>query len=73
MCTEFWANWTTLTFSAQICSKMDFGSNNVEGDVDSQMETEMTWMEVDWSMVEVEMSMVEVDGAGCTVQQYPFF
>ena len=51
-----------------------FGSNIVEGVVESWVEAAMSWVEAEMSWVEVDeagwrlkMSWVEVDGVGCTV------
>ena len=44
-----------------------FGSNIVEGVVESWVEVEMSWVEVEMSWVEVDgagWSCVEIDGAG---------
>ena len=47
-----------------------FGSNIVEGDAESWLEAEMSWVEVDgagWRLKWAGWSWVEVDGGGCTV------
>ena len=44
-----------------------FGSNIVEGVVESWVEAEMSWVEVDEAGWRLKMSWVEVDGVGCTV------